>query len=315
MSSEPTTFIQDFKASEANRVVVVYHKNCKDGTTAAAILLCGIDFYKLPCEFIAKQYGEELDLSIFQPNDFVVVVDFSFKREVCEELNLKVKRLVILDHHESAKDELAGLPYAKFDMTKSGAMLTWEYANKPTTWETFVKYIQDYDLWKHELPKTKEVHAYLGAYMKLNDLWPAVALAQDFSLGVPTSAYMIGVALLDRDNRTIQDHIKSAKPCHIKDANGKEYVGWCVECTEKSIVSTLGNELCKLAHSDGFIPEFAVIYSAFGRVLSFRSLNGQALKLAKLFGGGGHPNAAGANLGKREAMQFYRLTQDGFTLV
>ena len=61
-------------------------------------------------------------------HDHVVMVDFSYPREVIERL---APRPVsgFLDHHVTAQAALAGLPYAYFDMKKSGAVLAWEWAH------------------------------------------------------------------------------------------------------------------------------------------------------------------------------------------
>jgi oligoribonuclease NrnB/cAMP/cGMP phosphodiesterase (DHH superfamily) len=88
----------------------------------------------------------------------VYVVDFSFKRAVCERLNQAAKKFVVLDHHKSAEEELRGLPYAFFDMERSGAGLAWDYfSREPRPW--LVDYVEDRDLWRFRLMNSKEVNA------------------------------------------------------------------------------------------------------------------------------------------------------------
>ena len=50
-------------------------------------------------------------------------VDFSYSRPILETMAAETKNLLILDHHITAEQSLAGLPYAYFDMKKSGAVL------------------------------------------------------------------------------------------------------------------------------------------------------------------------------------------------
>ena len=65
----------------------------------------------------------------------VVIVDFSYGRETLEMMAGETDRILILDHHITAEKALAGLPYAYFDMKKSGAVLAWEWAHDhPVPW-------------------------------------------------------------------------------------------------------------------------------------------------------------------------------------
>ena len=68
------------------------------------------------------------------------------------------ERLLVLDHHITAEKALAGLPYAYFDLKKSGAVLAWEWAHDhPVPW--ILEYIQDKDLWTWALPLSREINA------------------------------------------------------------------------------------------------------------------------------------------------------------
>lgn len=79
--------------------------------------------------FHEVQYGQPLPISLEHLNakDVVYILDFSYSREVLEQIAAKAGRLVVLDHHKSAQKELADLPYAFFDQSKSGALLAWEH--------------------------------------------------------------------------------------------------------------------------------------------------------------------------------------------
>ena len=70
----------------------------------------------------------------------------------------------VLDHHKTAEEELRGLPYAKFDMNKSGAMLAWEHFFPNGKPPRLVEYVQDRDLWKYELPVSREIAAVLRSF-------------------------------------------------------------------------------------------------------------------------------------------------------
>ena len=67
--------------------------------------------------------------------------------------------LIVIDHHKSAMVELHDISNTRFDMTKSGAMLAWEFFHPGKECPKFIKYIQDRDLWKWELEYSKEFSA------------------------------------------------------------------------------------------------------------------------------------------------------------
>ena len=112
----------------------------------------------------------------------VYVLDFSFKRGACRVINTLANKLVILDHHKTAQAELEGLKFAQFDMNRSGAMMTWgHFAGKLSAtvklglskeerrWRRedleppwVVQYVQDRDLWRHELSCSREVNSYIA---------------------------------------------------------------------------------------------------------------------------------------------------------
>ncbi|NIV11579.1 MAG: hypothetical protein GWN62_09935, partial [Aliifodinibius sp.] len=92
----------------------------------------------------------------------------------------------VIDHHKSAEKELEGfmsLPGVSgiFDMTKSGAMLTYEYfwngdRNDKELASIFwmkraIEYIQDRDLWKFELEGSKEYSMAVFSYEYDFEIW------------------------------------------------------------------------------------------------------------------------------------------------
>ena len=133
--------------------LVIYHKNCTDGFGAAysAWRLLGNR-----AEYIACSHGEA------PPNvkgKKVAICDFSFKNDVTKKLIEEADGLVILDHHKSAMVELHDIPDAIFNMEKSGAVITWEFFHPGKDAPKFIQYIEDRDLWKWELPYSREFAA------------------------------------------------------------------------------------------------------------------------------------------------------------
>lgn len=102
--------------------------------------------------FIEVQYGQNFPIPIeeLKREDTVYVIDFSYAREILDEVYAKVLKLVVLDHHATAEKQLAGTPYGFFDKTKSGALIAWEYFHPTAPIPKVCLLVNDYDLWKKE---------------------------------------------------------------------------------------------------------------------------------------------------------------------
>lgn len=165
----------------------IYHKNCADGFTAAWIA-----WHAGAKNFLGFEYGQPLAVADFQ-HQHVLIADFSFDPQTLRNLAQYATSVTVLDHHKSAAAQLAEFEWindgsfgdhvtlggsnirAKFDMDKSGAMLTWRHFH-PDHVEDYhanqlVRYVQDRDLWRFELPSSREVNAYIGAVEFNFDAW------------------------------------------------------------------------------------------------------------------------------------------------
>tara|TARA_R110002060_G_scaffold50736_2_gene61636 strand:- start:551 stop:1540 length:990 start_codon:yes stop_codon:yes gene_type:complete len=132
---------------------VIYHANCTDGFGAA------YSAWKLlgnRTEYHACKHGTP-------PPDIkgknVVILDFSFDNKTIKKMIEEANSLLVIDHHKSAMVELHDISNTYFDMTKSGAMLAWEWFHPGKEPPKFIRYIQDRDLWKWELEYSKEFSA------------------------------------------------------------------------------------------------------------------------------------------------------------
>jgi oligoribonuclease NrnB/cAMP/cGMP phosphodiesterase (DHH superfamily) len=129
-------------------IKVIYHGgNCNDGF--GSYMVAADALAPASVEGRGMVYNDPVPWDWLTAEDDVYILDFSFKRDDLLNIKTKVKSLIVLDHHETAKQNLEGLDFCKFDMLKSGVGLTWEHFNptaKDMPW--MLKYIQDRDLWK-----------------------------------------------------------------------------------------------------------------------------------------------------------------------
>src|SRR6185312_10635161 len=155
--------------------ICIYHGNCADGFTAAWVVrkALGEDV-----EFHAGVYGNA-------PPDVsgrdVLMVDFSYKRPALMKMARRANSVLILDHHKTAAEDLAGFPVAVeiqgekiaavFDMNRSGAQVTWDFFNPGESRPLLVDYTGDRDLWRFNLPLSRDVNAFVFAHEYRFDIW------------------------------------------------------------------------------------------------------------------------------------------------
>lgn len=223
----------------------------------------------------------------------ILIVDFSYPREILESIRNKAKSLWLLDHHKTAKDklELHTLPYCTIDLTKSGARLTWEYLRtlgyQPPTgsgrahW--LIDYTEDRDLWKHTLPHTKEINTALHSYPFDFDTWNTLAAR------TPESLIPEGTAIQRYKNNIIQHHAHHARLTTI---DGHQAI--IAQCTLSTIGSDIANHL--LTENPHIPIAIITIDTPDGTIYRLRSQTIDVSKIAENYGGGGHKAAAAFKL-------------------
>jgi uncharacterized protein len=283
--------------------LVIYHGGaCADGFCAAWLFKQAFS----DAEFVAAQYGEP-------PPDVVgkdvFIVDFSYKLPAMREIVIAANSVVVLDHHKTAEKELESLvnecamnmgtkdnvPFIKFDMSKSGGRLAWEYLkdwangrfnplnvlvnknNGDSPW--IVDYTEDRDLWKWTLPESHAVNAALRSYPLDFDRWNQLADRDPMSLAIE------GHAILRREAQIVDQHVRNANEIEL---DGHKVL----TCNATILQSEIGEALAQgrpfsatwLERADG-----AKVYS-----LRSRGETGiDVSEVAAKHGGGGHRNAAG----------------------
>lgn len=103
------------------------------------------------------------------------VLDFNFSRDVMLELAQKVPNIVLLDHHVSAQKELYDLQFCHFDTSKSSAVISWEWFFPEISVPAFYGYVQDADLYKWSLPRSREVHLAVDSYPRDVETWEKIS--------------------------------------------------------------------------------------------------------------------------------------------
>ena len=206
----------------------------------------------------------------------VVMVDFSYHRDAILDLADRAASLQILDHHITAESALADLPFAYFDMDRSGAVLAWEWAHpQPVPW--LLQYIQDKDLWHWKLPHSREISAALASYPFDFGIWEKLEF---------DTLKIEGAGILRSENNLVDKLVQDAVLVSI--------AGHTVPAVHSPVLASQIGERLAAHHA------FGVIWHQKDgrRYFSLRSKSGgiSVSNIAAKFGGGGHTHAAGFSI-------------------
>lgn len=286
IDAEPVMPIHIEPASKAP--LVIYHGSCRDGFCAAWV--CERALREAKPVFFEATYGQPAPLPLIEGRN-VLIVDFSYPLETMKEIAFAARSLLVLDHHKTAAEALAAFAAPEtrpsntvvvFDMNRSGAGLAWDhFALAQGTRPMIVDYVEDRDLWRHALPHSKEVNAYLSTLPFTFEAW---TVAEELGVHRARSA---GEFILGAIDQSVRESVKHARP-----VNFEGYEIPCINATH-----AISEVLNKLASEPILPAPFAMGW--FQRKdgvfqYSLRSIGDfDVSALAKKYGGGGHKNAAG----------------------
>ena len=258
------------------KVYVLTHAKCSDGEGAefAARVKYGDSATYIPVKYNEPPPEMESGSEVY-------IADFSYDRETLLALADKASKIQVLDHHLSAQRALEDLPFAKFDMEKSGAVLAWEYFHPGVPIPQILLHIQDRDLWNWKLPDTNKILLGLQVSKNGSHDWDKFDIEELKRIG--TGADML-------EQRVAKDQ---STPENVRIIT---LFGYKVGVTnETRFSSTVGNYIYENLPVD-----FSMTYSISSDLkclLSFRAKKGSDVDVslvAKQFGGGGHKASAGA---------------------
>jgi oligoribonuclease NrnB/cAMP/cGMP phosphodiesterase (DHH superfamily) len=232
-------------------------------------------------------------------NDDILLVDVSISEGYAQKIGSS-GRVQIIDHHKGA------LPLAKFEWCeieehneRSGAMMFYDWLMKQDgvykgsvfMYRDFVKAVDDYDRWVHEIPQSKSLatfHYVLGQRLFFERFLknPSFFLTDQERYAIELEA--------EKRNDFIQRTKRSAFVRTFTVNDKQIRVGFVLSSTYQS---ELGHAMCQDLDLDIDIAAIVGLHK-----ISLRSERGaedvDLSVIAKLNGGGGHTSAAGCSLGK-----------------
>lgn len=272
----------------------IYHGNCADGFGAAWVFHSWAD----------RQHDFHAGVYQTPPPDVegrdVYLVDFSYKLAIVEEICEKATRVVLIDHHKTAIEDLAPLIESRriealVNLEKSGATLAWEWfhGHSEQRMPQLLRHIEDRDLWRFALNGTREIQANVFSYPYDFAVW-------DRLMEQPVESLIAEGRAIERK------HHKDIAELLGVVTRRMTIGGYDVPVANLpyTLVSDAANHLAQGE-------PFAACYwdTPQGRVFGLRSVKDglDVSEIAKQYGGGGHRNAAGFKVDYDVARTLERL--------
>ena len=307
--------------------IVVYHWPCSDGITAAGVVY---NYYQgdSSIEFVRGNYADKAEIldaiESWRDKD-VLLVDFSYPKDILVKMSQSAKSILILDHHVTAQSALEDFIVegdfddpkylnvkgieavlgehkivAVFDMNECGATMAWKFFNPNTDVPLYIQHIRDIDLGKKEMP---DADHFLWASRAIPlDIKENADAIKSFSTESEINEFKDGGRFISKFVKTRIDVLKG----EAHDAKfGNVPFRWGI--TDYALVSEYANSLL----DDTVRFAVGVYFTKTGLGLSLRSKpDFDVSELAKSFGGGGHKQAAGVNLPWKDVYDFIQTMLD-----
>jgi len=266
--------------------LVIAHGNCPDGFGAA---WSAWKMHKSNIEYYFAIHGSKEMPNVEGKN--VLMVDFAYNSFlVMNDLNRKANKMLLLDHHKSAKERLEGkidCDYV-FDMERSGARMAWDFFYPESTAPDLILHIEDRDLWKWELENSREFLASLNSYPQNFDTFDQVS---NLSKKEIKDFISEGRAIMRMQKIMINQAVKHAAFGQLIMPDGLFCNCMISNNSSRELISDIGHDL---AINAGVGLVWHYNHERDTNICSLRSDGTvDVSSIATKFGGGGHHNAAG----------------------
>ena len=314
--------------------------NCKlfshldfDGTGCA--ILANIAFDEVSVEYcdydninfkVMNFLNDGLLVSLY---DYIFITDISVNKEIAEKIEVLVKNyfhnIILLDHHQTAlwlsenykwafvKEELNGEKTCGTSLFLG--LLEFEdyfdHLNDEQKYELyeFTEVVRKYDTWlwttkyNNDIPKKWNDLMYIYGREKY-----VQKIVDNIYSEKPIMFSDADKLLLEMKQKEIDEYVESKSKKIISKVIDGHNVG--VVFAEK-YHSELGNRLAKMYPAYDFIALINMDYST----VSYRGIDKVNLgEFAKMYGGGGHPNAAGGKFNEEMKNIFINMLYNNWTL-
>ena len=276
------------------RNICVYHAACPDGFGAAWATWTA---WAGEGEFVARGHYDRMRGNSVSDAQ-VLFVDIAPGIEELRELAEHAERIVILDHHVTNQKKFEGEGElvealreegheSHFDLSRSGAVLTWNHLFPDQSAPDLLRYVEDQDIWTWQLPRSAEVNAAISSYPQDFETWTRLAargvdeLAQEGEPIVRTDE--VEVERATRNPSTITLGARQVEAINAR--------------TRRSAIGHALAERRALGEPWGCVYrlEGSKVHATLYSIGDF-----DVSEIAGEYGGGGHKNAAGFSVSLRD---------------
>ncbi len=260
------------------KIIIIYHGGCRDGFGGAwaawkkfgnrAAYLPAFDRFAPPCKLKNKE---------------VYLIDYTYREDLVRKLTKENVCVTAIDHHITSERAAKLTEKYSFDLHHSGAVLAWNYFHPRKKVPMLLRYVEDSDLWRFVVPRSKEILACIDLSERDFRAWDQIA--KELENGSRRKIYAErGGLILSHEAMLMKEMLTGAELVR--------FAGHKIFALNAShhFNSDLGHILAKKTNSFGL-----VWYEVSGRIqVSLRSTGSvDVSKIAQRFNGGGHKKSAG----------------------
>lgn len=140
-------------------IIVLYHAECTDGFGAAWV---AHRYFGYRAEYHPVRHQTPPPEGLVDKE--VYMLDYTYPREITQNLMETNKRVTALDHHVSVKDVTKTTTDGVYDNEHSGVMIAWNYFFPNEEPPFLLKIIEDQDLYRHRYEETRPLIDWLDLY-------------------------------------------------------------------------------------------------------------------------------------------------------
>lgn len=268
-------------------IVVFYHGLCRDGFTAA---WAAHKKFGDKAEYIPLIWSSlKLDQIPSVKDKDVYFLDFTPTEKELSRVLKESKSVTVIDHHISKEALIKTLPSSVYDVSHSGAVLAWKYFHPDTKVPELCLYVEDSDIWKWEMPDSKEILSYIELKREF-DFKNWDSMAGDLENEEKKKEYVEkGKLLVAFKEKIVNEIIKE----HFQLVNFEGYEIYAINAP-RLFRSEIGAKLAEMK------PPFGIVWSYTTDEISFslRAIQDDfdLIPVVNKFGGGGHKQAVNFRL-------------------
>lgn len=272
--------------------VIIYHGHCLDGFGGA---YAAWKKFGDSATYLPMRRGA-LQTEGFAGKD-LYFIDFTYPKELTEQITKEARSVAILDHHIGAKDVVESAQTHVFDNERSGATIAWRHFHPDKPLPRLFSYLEDIDLFRKALPSSKEVALYLSAQPFDFPVWDDLVRRFEHEVEFE-QVKKIGLHYGEYHDQVVNTCVQGA---FLVKFGGRAVMAANVP---NFFASSVAHKLYE-TH-----PPFALTWHVDNTATRY-SLRGNGevnlAALAQTYGGNGHHNAAGFNLPPDAPHPFTRL--------